>query len=113
MAFDAMPDLGMLHPEAIAAMRPPRGESFDDVCARCQPALAELVTRGGRLAVVAHAGIVRAALAAAMGSRPAALAFQVAPWSLTHFTVHDGRDWSINTVNWLAQDAADAMQREH
>lgn len=103
MAFAQVPDLGPLAPEALIDMRPPGGESFSDVCARCAPALAELTHRGGRIAVVAHAGTVRAALALALGARAPALAFQIQPLSMTHLTVGNGRVWSIGVVNWCPQ----------
>ena len=97
--FADLPDLGALEPEALAAERPPGGESFADLCARAAPALAEIGAQGGRVAVVAHAGTVRAALALALGSVPAALAFQVAPLSLTHLVALRGGQWSIAGVN--------------
>ena len=62
---------------------PPGGESFADACARIVPALESLAAGGGRIAVVAHAGTVRAALSRALGRPGAALAFRVAPLSLT------------------------------
>lgn len=96
--FADLPDLGPLTGAALAAHRPPEGESFADLCARTAPALAALAARGGRVAVVAHAGTVRAALAQAMGDVPAALAFQVAPLSLTRILVTPG-GWSIACVN--------------
>ena len=52
----------------------------------------------GVTAVVAHAGTVRAALARACGSVPAALAFQIAPLSLTRIIVAPG-GWSVACVN--------------
>lgn len=78
----ALPDLGPLPPEALAALRPPGGESFADLCARTRPAITDLAT-GGRVAVVAHAGTVRAGLALALGAVAPALAFEVAPLSAT------------------------------
>ncbi len=100
VAFERIPDLGSLEPEALVDMRPPGGESFGDLCARCSPSLEELAGRGGRIAVVAHAGTVRAALSLALGLRAAALSFHVAPLSLTQLTVRNGREWSIGSVNW-------------
>jgi alpha-ribazole phosphatase len=94
-----VPDLGPLSPADLARHRPPDGESFDDLCARVAPALTRLAG-GGRVTVVAHAGTVRAALALALGAVPPALAFEVAPLSLTRLRALSGGGWSIGTVNW-------------
>lgn len=102
VARAGMPDLGPLAPEVLAAQCPPNGESFLDLCSRTRPAFQELATRGGRIAVVAHAGTARAALALVLESPGAALAFQIAPLSLTRITTLDGIGWSIGRVNWTA-----------
>lgn len=95
MPYADLPDLGPLDPAALAAAAPHGGESFADLCARTMPALEALA---GVTAVVAHAGTIRAALARACGSIPAALAFQIAPLSLTRIIVAPG-GWSIVCVN--------------
>lgn len=92
-----LPDLGPLSPEALAAAAPHGGESFADLVARTLPALEALAT-GGTVAVVAHAGTVRAALARATGHAPGALAFQIAPLSLTRITAAPA-GWSVACVN--------------
>jgi alpha-ribazole phosphatase len=54
--------------------------------ARVTPALAELAALAidkGPVAVVAHAGTVRAGLALALENNPAALTFEIAPLSVT------------------------------
>lgn len=79
LALASLPDLGPMSPEALVHHCPPRGESFADLCARMSPAFTDL--SGGRVAVVAHAGTVRAALALALGGPAAALACEVAPLS--------------------------------
>lgn len=96
--LDALPDLGPLAPEALAGHRPPGGESFADLCARSLPALAGLAT-GGRVAVVAHAGTVRAGLAMAFGAPAPALAFEVAPLSATILRLLAGGGISVAAVN--------------
>ena len=98
-AFDALPDLGALSLSDLAEHRPPGGESFVDVCARVEPVFRELARREGRVAVVAHAGVVRAGLALALGAVAPALAFQVAPLSLTRLVVGPGGAWSVAEVN--------------
>ena len=104
-----VPDIGALAPARLAAHRPPGGESFHDVCQRVQPALLEWIghSDGGRLAIVAHAGVVRAALALALkgteSDAPAmALSFEVAPLSLTIVRVHAPEVMSIARTNWRA-----------
>lgn len=98
--FTALPDLGALALADLAAHCPPGGESFADTCARVAPALREIAGQGGgRVAVVAHAGVVRAGLALATGQVAAALAFQVAPLSVTTLWALPGGQWSVAGVN--------------
>jgi alpha-ribazole phosphatase len=98
MAYADLPDLGPLRREALADRRAAGGESFADMTARVIPALEEFSAREGSVVVVAHAGTVRAGLALALGSVPAALAFEVAPLSLTRLRRHDGV-FSVACVN--------------
>ena len=86
-------------PEELAAHVPPGGESFAGLCARIAPVLQDLAA-GDTIAIVAHAGIVRAALALALGSAPAALAFDVTPLSVTRLRALAGGGWAILSVNW-------------
>src|SRR6056297_2814566 len=111
-AFDGapladLPDLGPLPRTALAAHRWERGESFDDMAARIGPALrdwAEVARRAGPVAIVAHAGTVRAALALALDGTAPALAFAVAPLSLTRLTAFEG-GFGIGCVNWTPAPA--------
>ncbi|RDD70374.1 histidine phosphatase family protein [Paracoccus versutus] len=91
-----IPDLGPLAPEALVRQRPPGGESFLDMAARVQPLLEQA---RGTVAIVAHAGTVRAALALAVG--PAALSFSVAPLSLTILS-RSPAGWAVEAVNRVA-----------
>ena len=103
MPFDQLPDLGALDLPDLAAHRPPQGESFADLYARAQPALAEVVARGYRKTVIiAHAGLIRAALGMALGQPHLGLAFQIAPLSQTRLIALAGA-WSIACVNEPAQ----------
>ena len=52
------------------------------LCRRVAPAL-NLEAQAGSATIIAHAGTIRAALALALDNRPAALAFDIAPLSLT------------------------------
>lgn len=102
MPFAEIPDLGPLNSAQLAEHRPPGGESFSDMVARMRPALTGLAAQvqdAGPVAVVAHAGTVRSGLAVALGSVPQALAFEVAPWSVTRLRVFDG-GLSVIAVNW-------------
>ncbi|MEI4473405.1 histidine phosphatase family protein [Frigidibacter sp. MR17.24] len=94
----SIPDLGPLPSAALADHAPPGGESFSQLVARTAPALADLAGPGP-VAVVAHAGTVRAALTLALGTEGAGLAFSVAPLSLTRVTMLPGDTWAIGAVN--------------
>ncbi len=96
--LDSLPDLGALDTDALAAHRWPGGESFADMAARVAPVIAALT---GQVALVAHAGTVRAALGFALGRVAAGLAFEIAPLSLTRLARHPG-GWAIVCVNRTA-----------
>ncbi|WGT51421.1 histidine phosphatase family protein [Thioclava nitratireducens] len=97
--FDQLPDLGAMSGADLARHRPPGGESFADLCARVAPALQEIAWQGGQVAVMAHAGVVRAALALALGQEAPALSFRVDPLSVTRITAFADEAWSIGCVN--------------
>ncbi len=97
-AMATLPDHGALSRPALAMLRPPGGESFADLHARCAPAL-EALCRGGRVAVVAHAGTIRVALSLALGARDAGLAFVIAPLSRTGIQAFGDGQWAISGVN--------------
>lgn len=96
-----------------ARSRPPGGESFADLCARIGRVIAvetaafDAGALGDRV-VVAHAGVVRAALARALGLEPAAgLSISVAPLSITRLRWFGppsadglGGGWAVEAVNW-------------
>ncbi len=100
--FSEIPDLGPLQPEQLAAHRPPGGESFNDVVRRAVPALREIAeaNREAPVAVIAHAGTIRAALALALGANGPALAFEIAPLSVTRLRLLPSGDFSIGCTNW-------------
>lgn len=102
VAYSDLPDLGPLSSAELARHAPPGGESFADICARVAPVLDGLRAAPAPLAVVAHAGVVRAALALALGDVAPALRFQIAPLSLTEVQAVPGHGWSIGCVNWRA-----------
>lgn len=100
-----LPDIGAMSGAELAQHRPPEGESFADLCARACPvitalAAAEAVSQTQRkVALVAHAGTIRAALSLAVG-QPAALSFQIANLSLTRLILLPNGLYSIAGVNW-------------
>jgi alpha-ribazole phosphatase len=100
--FAYIPDLGPLPPEQLAAHRPPGGESFDDLVRRATPALREIAEQraDAPLAVIAHAGTIRAALAMALGASGPALSFEIAPLSVTRLRLLPSGDFSIGCTNW-------------
>ncbi|MCR8549008.1 histidine phosphatase family protein [Salipiger sp. P9] len=102
LRFEEIPDLGKLSQDELSTYRPPGGESFAEMAARLRPVLTALSRRaqaGGPLAVVAHAGTVRAALGIALGQIPAGLGFEVAPLSVTRLRCF-GDGFSVAGVNW-------------
>lgn len=101
LAYADLPDLGELSRADLAAHTPPGGESFAAMVARVTPALRALAAdaeTAGPVAVVAHAGTARAALALALYNTPDALAFEIAPLSLTRLRCLGGA-FSVVQVN--------------
>jgi len=100
--FAEIPDLGPLPPEQLAAHRPPGGESFDDLVRRAVPALRDIAGQNadGPVAVIGHAGTVRSGLSLALGSPAQALAFEVAPLSVTYLRLLPSGHVSIACTNW-------------
>ncbi|MCV2892062.1 histidine phosphatase family protein [Lentibacter sp. XHP0401] len=102
-----LPDLGPMHSDALAAYTPPNGESFEAVCARAWPALQEASERALKLnrpvALVVHAGIVRAAIGLTLGQMGVAMSFEVAPLSVTRLRVGPDGPVSVMNVNETPQ----------
>ena len=67
MLYSELPDLGPMTNAQLAAYTPPNGESFTALCARIHPALTEHAATAHKaqapVAIVAHAGVIRAAIA--------------------------------------------------
>ncbi|RIA45465.1 histidine phosphatase family protein [Dichotomicrobium thermohalophilum] len=101
-AFSEIPDLGPLPPETLAAHRPPGGESFDDLVRRTAPAIRSIAEQDpdAPVAVIAHAGTIRAALAMALGANGPALGFEVAALSVTRLRLLPSGDFTIDCTNW-------------
>lgn len=97
LPYAEIPDLGPLSRADLARHRPPAGESFTDLIARVRPVF--LADHGaGQVVIVAHAGVIRAALSLALGHEDAGLAFTIDPLSQTRLSRH-GNDWAITCVN--------------
>ncbi len=81
---------------------PPGGESLEALCARVGTWLGALAAAEPTDPVLAitHGGVVRAAIAAALGApADAAWRIDVTPGSLTELHAHDGR-WRLTRANW-------------
>lgn len=110
--YTELPDLGPIEAQDLVRHCPPRGESFVDVCQRVAPALADFAqvashlspsAKEERIAIVAHAGTVRAALAFALGGRPElAIRFSVATLSATRIRLLPEQQFAIEYVNRTA-----------
>lgn len=102
LPYSEVPDVGVLSPAALAELKAEGGESFADVVARVEPALQEAgqaALAQGPICIVAHAGVIRAGLALAIGHVPGGLAFQVDHLSVTRlrWTAHHG--FAVISVN--------------
>ena len=75
LAFEDVPDVGVLQQKELVRFAPPNGESLHVLCARVQPALIGLLhsEQARSTAVFAQAGGIRACLALALDTPPGAL----------------------------------------
>lgn len=86
----------------MAALRPPGGESFLDLVARVRDAVADNGSRfaGRAIAVMSHAGVIRAATAIALEMPPhRGLSLGIVPLSVTGLTDHGDGGWAVDFVN--------------
>ena len=98
-----LPDIGTLDKTAIARHTPPNGESYLDLFQRAKPALQEAAQSAHSdqaVAIVAHAGIIRAALGLALDDSTLGLGFEIAPLSVTRLRCLGGGQFSIISTNW-------------
>jgi alpha-ribazole phosphatase len=90
---------------AEADERAPNGESFTDLLARVEAAIARAnaAHRGGDIVAVVHGGTIRAALVIALGLPPrGGFAFTIDNCSLTrldHYQGQHGAGWRVPMVN--------------
>ena len=99
LPYADVPDVGALENFELAELAGPGGESFSQVVARVAPALIELAAQDRRVAVVAHAGVIRAALALATLDVAGALAFEIDHLSVTRLRGLGGTQFSVISVN--------------
>ncbi|HSF64987.1 MAG TPA: histidine phosphatase family protein [Paracoccaceae bacterium] len=94
------PDLSRAFWDGAPGARPPGGESFDDLAARIGPATdAALSAHPGDLVIVAHFGVVLAALARAAGwTTVQSLAHRIEPLSLSEIEI-TATGWSVTRIN--------------
>jgi broad specificity phosphatase PhoE len=103
---------------AAADERAPNGESFVDLLARVDTAIARLTeaNRGNDIVAVAHGGTIRAALVIALGLSPrGGFAFSIDNCSLTrldHYQSRKGSGWRIAMVNHQPARLQDDCQAE-
>ncbi|MFP4328507.1 MAG: histidine phosphatase family protein [Paracoccaceae bacterium] len=106
LPYTDLPDLGPMSNAALAAYAAPGGESFEALCARARPAIVEAseraAARSAPVALVVHAGVIRAALACTTGDLPGALSFEIAPLSVTRLRVAADGPFAVRSVNWTA-----------
>jgi broad specificity phosphatase PhoE len=102
----SLADLHAEDPEPVVAwmtdpsFAPPGGESLETLTARVGVWMAAHAEGPEPQVVVTHGGVVRAAIAVALGA-PAGAAWRidVTPGSLTELHAHDGR-WRMTRANW-------------
>ena len=87
----------------LATVRPPEGESFEDVQARVSSAIQDLSENmPEHVVVISHAGPIRAAIAEALGLNGAqALQFEITPLSLTRLTSFGKGQWRVDATNQI------------
>lgn len=87
LRYSELPDLGLMEAAELAQWAPPGGESFAALCKRVSPALKEYGRMAAQfaapIALVVHAGVIRAALSQVLGMVHAGLAFEVGTLSVT------------------------------
>ncbi len=86
MAYDQLPDIGEKSGSDLVDFCPPEGESFADLCRRVNKGLSTILAEeeAEKIAVFAHAGVIRASLAQALENPVAALKFEIGHLSVTH-----------------------------
>lgn len=87
---------------AMADLTPPEGESFLDLIERTKRVTARAGAQfsGQTIAVIAHAGVIRAAVTLALDMPPhRGLSLCIDPLSVTSLTDHGDGGWAVDHVN--------------
>ena len=86
MAYDQLPDIGEKSGADLVNFCPTKGESFTDLCQRVNKALSTILAEeeAEKIAIFAHAGVIRASLALALENPVAGLKFEIGHLSVTH-----------------------------
>ena len=101
LAFDRLPDMGVMSDDELIAFAPPNAESFIELCNRVHPVLERLCaeSQGDKLTLFVHAGVIRACLALAFKNLPAALKCEIDTLSLTRLRYLGKDGFSVISVN--------------
>lgn len=99
LPFEVLPDIGAKSSADLSHYAAPGGESFADLCKRTAPALIDYGRQAfgsGPIALVVHAGVIRAALAQVTDHVPGGLTFEVGHLSITRLRC--GTDGPISVI---------------
>lgn len=103
LAFGDLPDLGPMDGPELSRWAPPRGESFAAMVSRIAPSLTDhartAVAAGAPVALVVHAGVIRAAVSQVTGTDHAGLALEVGNLSVTRLRCGIDGPFSIIEAN--------------
>ncbi|MGC6537352.1 MAG: histidine phosphatase family protein [Candidatus Puniceispirillaceae bacterium] len=101
LAFDSLPDVGVMTDDELVKFAPPHGESFYELCQRVHPLLRQLCenSQSDSLTFFVHAGVIRAALALAFHNMPAALKCEIDTLSVTKLRYLGDNGFSVISVN--------------
>jgi probable phosphoglycerate mutase len=106
------PELAAASPTSPRVYVPQGGESFDAVCARVRPVVAEVTARlrpDGRALIVSHAGVMHAILRETLaGTDGAALGVKLLPASILRLRGTGAIPWTLAAVNEIAPPLADS-----
>ncbi|MEC8744368.1 MAG: histidine phosphatase family protein [Candidatus Puniceispirillaceae bacterium] len=102
--FSDLPDIGELSDDALLGFAPPEGESFNDLYQRVSAVLEEYYPQatGKTIGIMAHAGVIRAALGWALHHPQAGLKFTIDELSVTRIAVTPSGQCAIGYVNYSA-----------
>jgi alpha-ribazole phosphatase len=99
--YGELPDIGELSDDALFQFTPPNGESFSDLYQRVSAVLDEYsaLAMERSVGIMAHAGVIRAALGYALNTPSAGLKFIIDELSVTKITVAGKHQFAISYVN--------------